>query len=91
MPQKKLLTGSTSSMPFVLLGNQGYPLKKYLMRPYPFNNNLDQTKDIFNYRLSCARRMIECTFGILVSKWRCLNPNYILIQIMLTQLLSLFA
>jgi len=83
LPPKKPLPYSTSPMPFVLLGDQGYPLKEYLMRPYPFDNNLDQTKEIFNYRLSRARRMIECTFGILVSKWRCLkteiqiDPNHV--------------
>ncbi|CAI6370193.1 unnamed protein product [Macrosiphum euphorbiae] len=75
LPPKKTLPHSTFPMPFVLLGDQGYPLKEYLMRPYPFDNNLDKTKEIFNYRLSHARRMIECTFGILVSKWRCLKTK----------------
>lgn len=40
-------------------------------------------KKTFNYRSSKAWRMIECTFGILVSKWRCLKTelqiNFIII------------
>ncbi|KAF0744066.1 protein ALP1-like, partial [Aphis craccivora] len=62
-------------VPHVFLGDQGYPLKEYLMRPYPTMNNIDQEKENFNYRLSRARRSVECAFGILVSKWRCLKTE----------------
>ncbi|CAI6361061.1 unnamed protein product [Macrosiphum euphorbiae] len=75
VPPNRPLPNTNIPIPFVLLGDQGYPLKEYLMRPYPWTSNLDPEKEIFNYRLSRARRMIECTFGILVSKWRCLKTE----------------
>ena len=75
VPPYKPLQGTNVSVPHVLLGDQGYPLKEYLMRPYPTANNNDHEKEILNYRLSRVRRSIECAFGILVSKWRCLKTE----------------
>lgn len=75
VPPNKALPGTNVSVPHVLLGDQGYPLKEYLMRPYLTGNNNDHETEIFNYRPSRVRRSIECAFGILVSKWRCLKTE----------------
>nr|CAI5827338.1 unnamed protein product [Callosobruchus analis] len=70
------IPGSTMTLPYVILGDQGYPLKKYLLRPYPTGTaERPRETEIYNYRLSRARRTVECAFGILVSKWRCLKTE----------------
>lgn len=60
------------NFPFVLVGDEGFGLSEYVMRPYA-GHNLTEKKRIFNYRLTRARRYVECTFGILSSKWRILH------------------
>ncbi|KAL1447746.1 hypothetical protein WDU94_009848 [Cyamophila willieti] len=74
MPPDKPLPHSMMPVPHVLLGDQGYPLKAYLMKPYSRQNATeDQTE--FNRKLSGVRRTVECAFGILVSKWRLLKTE----------------
>ncbi|XP_035918675.1 protein ALP1-like [Anopheles stephensi] len=74
IPAPKPLPGTTRSLPYVFIGDQGYPLKNFLLRPYP-DNNADAAKLHFNERLSIARRCVECAFGILVAKWRFLKTE----------------
>ncbi|XP_074034666.1 uncharacterized protein [Leptinotarsa decemlineata] len=69
MPPPKILPGSKILLPHVLVGDEAYPLKTYLMRPFP-SSNLDDSRRIFNERLSRARVTIECAYGIMTNKWR---------------------
>lgn len=69
VPKQAAVTGGRI-LPYCLVGDEAFPLKPYLLRPYPGKNGLSQKQDIYNYRLSRARRLIENTFGILASQWR---------------------
>ena len=60
----------TKEMPFFLVGDEIFSLKHWLMRPYAGKQLTDETRKHFNYRLSQAWRIIENTFGFLVSRWR---------------------
>lgn len=68
MPSDNELPGTNIKLPHVLIGDEAYPLKPYLMRPFP-SRNLTPIKENFNKRLSTPRKCIECAFGILKAKW----------------------
>lgn len=75
-PKPRQIHGTTLTLPYVILGDQEYPLKEYLMRPYPTaKEKLSRDTEIYNYRLSRVRRTVECAFGIMVSKWRFLKTE----------------
>lgn len=56
------------AFPYYFVGDAACPLSKHLLKPYP-SRNLTNSKRIFNYRLSRARRSVECAFGLMVSKY----------------------
>lgn len=71
LPASKLLPNTNIQAPHVFLGDEAFPLLTNLLKPYRRPDAaVDKTKAIFNYRLSRARRLVENSFGILVSRFR---------------------
>lgn len=71
IPAPKCLPRQSEPTPFVLLGDEGFPLKPYLMRPFPNRQaRSDTQKEKFNNCLCATRRIVENAFGILAQKWR---------------------
>jgi len=60
--------------PFVFVADEAFGLHTNLLRPYP-GRWLNNTRRIFNYRLSRARRTIECAFGVLANQWNVLHAT----------------
>lgn len=71
IPSNDVLPSTTISMPYVFVGDEAYPLLTYLLKPYS-RRTLDADKEYFNMRLSRARRLVECAFGIITAKFRIL-------------------
>lgn len=55
--------------PMMLVGDEAYPLRPYLMKPFS-SRGLSASERVFNYRLSRARRVVENAFGILANRFR---------------------
>jgi hypothetical protein len=71
IPEDKKLPGTSCLAPHVIVGDEAFPLKTYLMRPYPGSQSKRGTEtSIFNYQLSRARRVAENVFGILSQKFQ---------------------
>ncbi|XP_018392083.1 PREDICTED: uncharacterized protein LOC108771336 [Cyphomyrmex costatus] len=64
-------------LPYCLAGDEAFPLKEYLLRPYPGKGGLTKETNIFNYRLSRARQKIENLFGAITCHWRILRKPII--------------
>lgn len=77
-PPPSSLSGTDIMMPYFLVGDEIFPLRHNLMRPYSKRNRLTETQRIYNYRHSRARRVIENAFGILTTRYG--TENGILFQ-----------
>uniref|UniRef100_A0A8C3HMN3 DDE Tnp4 domain-containing protein n=1 Tax=Chrysemys picta bellii TaxID=8478 RepID=A0A8C3HMN3_CHRPI len=68
-PDQKITIGDFE-MPTAVLGDPAYPLMPWLIKPY--TGSLDSSQELFNYRLSKCRMVVECAFGRLKGRWRTL-------------------
>lgn len=70
LPEPQFLNDNRTKMPYFFVGDNIFGLHENLMKPYASSAYLTKRQRIYNYRISRARITIECTFGILTSRWR---------------------
>ena len=68
-PDPENIGNSEKILSYVLVSDDGFGLKKYMIKPH-HNKNIPLDQKISNYRLSRARRFIENTFGIGTTRFR---------------------
>lgn len=80
IPDPEPLPGTNYPFPFCLVADEAFPLREYIMKPFP-QRNLSHEQKVYNYRVSRARRCVENAFGIMVNRFRvftspiCLQPK----------------
>ena len=70
LPQPSCIEENGPKIPYFLVGDEAFALTNFMMRPYPRRGLLNEEKEVLNYRICRPRRIIECSFGILSSKFR---------------------
>lgn len=68
---ERLKDGLLLESGYFLIGDEAYALEEFMMVPFS-GSGLEEYKDSFNFYASQLRINIECTFGMLVNKWRIL-------------------
>lgn len=66
-PTKEIL------FPYVFLADSAYSLNKNMMKPFARSSLTSDRKNIYNYRHSRARWIVECAFGMMSKKFHILQ------------------
>lgn len=74
LPNPVPLPGQEDPFPYFFVADEAFPLTQHVMRPFP-KRTLNNKRRIFNGRLSRARKSVECSFGMLASKFRILQTS----------------
>ena len=70
LPPPRMLEGTNTIFPYVFVGDDAFPLKTNLIKPYSRSSNFNQRNAMANYRISRARRVVENAFGIATFRFR---------------------
>lgn len=54
IPPPQLIPGDTEPVPYVIVADEAFPLKEYLLRPYP-QRQLDYRKRVKCFSISCTK------------------------------------
>lgn len=74
IPGEQNLPGTNVKFPFCVISDEAFPLREYILKPYPHRNQT-RNQRIYNYRICRARRCVENAFGIMANRFRVLlNP-----------------
>lgn len=71
MPNEDNIQNTDMSLPYVFVGNEGFPLTENLIKPYS-ETDLTNEEITFNHRLSCVQRIAENAFGVMSSRFKVL-------------------
>ena len=63
LPDPDVLVGDDVPIPYHIIGDDVFAMKTLVMKPFS-QRNLKKKMQVFKYRLSRARRVIENAFGI---------------------------
>lgn len=77
LPSPSPLPNTTTDFPYVFVGDEAFALGPNLMKPYA-QGSCNAQEILFNKRLSSARSVVECAFGLLATKFRLFHtPIYL--------------
>ena len=71
IPDAEILPGDKRDMLYFLNGDDAFSLRTWLMKPFSARG-LPDAERIFNYRLSCAEKVVENAFVIMANRFGCL-------------------
>ena len=72
----KLLCGPVQDgIRLFLFGDSAYPLRPWLMKPFPHSGALSAQQNLYNYRMCRGRVVVEITFGRLKARWKRLSKQ----------------
>ena len=69
VPPDQVIVEVMDPLPYLIVTDDDFPLRKDLMKPYPFGN-LSHEKKVFIYRHSREKRAMENVFGIMANRFR---------------------